>query len=232
MSGKILVVEDDRSILTGLEELLSSEGYDVVSVPDGRSALERYREEKPDLLLLDVMIPEKSGFDVCRDIRREDPRTPILMLTAKGQEVDRVVGLELGADDYIVKPFGVAELLARIRAALRRSRLSDGSSPEGEARFLDVGDLRIDLKSYRGMRGDREIEFSRREIDLLRYFFARSGEVVERSALLADVWGVRYEGTTRTLDQHVAKLRRKIEADPVHPAHILTVHGAGYRFCP
>jgi len=243
---KILVVEDDPSILTGLEDALCAEGYEVSTARDGVEAMEIYRQQGPSLILLDIMIPGKSGYDVCREIRRRDARTPILMLTAKGEEVDKVVGLELGADDYIVKPFGVAELLARIRAALRRaqSRAEPGEGGEEDAgsapgpRFLELGDLRIDLKTFRGGRGGAgarpggEIAFSKREISLLSYFRRRPGEVVERATLLAEVWGVRYQGTTRTLDQHIAKLRRKIEADPSHPRHILTVHGAGYRFCP
>jgi len=240
---RILVVEDDPSILTGLVDILSSEGYSVSAARDGIQAMAIYREEAPSLILLDIMIPGKSGYDVCREIRRRDARTPILMLTAKGEEVDKVVGLELGADDYIVKPFGVAELLARIRAALRRAQ-SAGEPGEGDARsaqrprFLELGDLRIDLRSFRGSRGGggpgraEEIAFSKREIDLLSYFHRRPGEVVERATLLAEVWGVRYEGTTRTLDQHIARLRRKIEIDPSDPKHILTVHGVGYRFCP
>jgi DNA-binding response OmpR family regulator len=224
---KILVVEDDRPILTGLVDLLRGEGYEVASAEDGKKALLAYARERPNLILLDIMIPEKSGYDVCREIRAKDQRTPILMLTAKGQEVDKVVGLELGADDYVVKPFGVNELLARVRALLRRGRreaLSKDTSP------IAFGDVRIDPKTYEGTKGGRPVSFTAREIQLLRYFLSREGEVVERFDVLEAVWGMRYEGTTRTLDQHIAKLRQKIEDDPSDPKYILTVHGAGYKF--
>jgi DNA-binding response OmpR family regulator len=224
---KILIVEDDRAILTGLEDLLGSEGYEVCTAADGKEALRLYGTEKPTLILLDIMIPEKSGYDVCKEIRKKDPVTPILMLTAKGQEVDKVVGLELGADDYIVKPFGVNELLARIRARLRRPVAKPGKK---DLLPLAFGDVQIDPKTYKGRKGKREFTVSTREIALLRYLFRHDGEVVERFTLLDKIWGVRYEGTTRTLDQHIAKLRQKIEDDPSRPVHIQTVHGVGYRF--
>ncbi len=224
---KILVVEDDTSILTGLADLLEAEGYEVATAGDGEEALKKYGQEKPSLVLLDVMIPGKSGYDVCRDIRRKDETTPILMLTAKGQEVEKVVGLETGADDYIVKPFGVNELLARIRAHLRRARVKP---PEKNADPLAFGDVVVDPKTYKGQKGDRPFSVSARELSLLRFFLSHDGEVVERFTLLDEIWGVRYEGTTRTLDQHIAKLRQKIEDDPVAPRFIQTVHGIGYRF--
>jgi len=224
---KILVVEDDRAILTGLVDLLKSEGYEVEAAEDGRQALRAYERAKPSLVLLDVMIPEKSGYDVCREIRAKDSRTPILMLTAKGQEVDKVVGLELGADDYVVKPFGVKELLARVRALLRRNRRE---APQINMSPIVFGKVRIDPKTYEGRRGNEAFSLSGRELELLRYLVERDGEVVSRFDLLDAVWGVKYEGTTRTLDQHVAKLRQKVEDDPADPRHILTVHGVGYRF--
>ena len=231
MREKILVVEDDTAILTGLVDLLGSEGYEVIRAEDGESALRLYREEKPLLVLLDIMIPEMSGYDVCREIRRNDSVTPILMLTAKGQEVDKVVGLELGADDYIVKPFGVNELLARIRASLRRLKAGREDRKETED-SLAFGDVHIDLKTYQGRKGEEDITLSRREIELLRLFRQHAGEVINRTVILEKVWGIHYEGTTRTLDQHIAKLRQKVEADPSNPKHILTVHSVGYRFCP
>jgi DNA-binding response OmpR family regulator len=227
MKQKILVVEDDPSILTGLVDLLEGEGFRVEQAADGLAALERHAKAKPDLVLLDVMIPEKSGYDVCREIRRTDPVTPVIMLTAKGEEVDKVVGLELGADDYIVKPFGVNELLARVRAALRRGRPNADGHGEEEVRF---GEVSIDPRTLRGTRGDCSFDVSKREMALLRLFAAHDGEVLDRSMILEKVWGVRYEGTTRTLDQHVAVLRKKIESDPAHPRHLTTVHGSGYRF--
>lgn len=223
---KILIVEDDRSILTGLVDLLESEGYAVCSAEDGVSALRTYAEEKPTLVLLDIMLPGKSGYDVCREIRKSDGATPILMLTAKGEEVDKVVGLELGADDYIVKPFGVSELLARIRARLRRRGNGDPAVEEP----LEFGDVIIDPRTYEGRRGERTFTVTARELALLSYFMAHEGEVMKRFTLLDEIWGVRYFGTTRTLDQHIAKLRRKVEENPADPRHILTVHGVGYRF--
>jgi DNA-binding response OmpR family regulator len=224
---KILVVEDDAAILTGLLDLLTGEGYAVCKAEDGEEALRAFAREKPNLVLLDVMIPGKSGFDVCRDIRKNDALTPILMLTAKGQEVDKVVGLELGADDYIVKPFAVRELLARIHANLRRSR---ARPPERSGEPILFADILIDPRTYRGTKGDVEFSVSSRELDLLRFFLAHEGEVVERFTLLDKIWGIRYEGTTRTLDQHIAKLRQKIEDNPAEPRFIQTVYGVGYRF--
>ena len=229
MKTRILVVEDDPAILTGVTDLLEGEGYGIVTAVDGAAALVKHGREKPDLVLLDVMIPEKSGYDVCREIRRVDPVTPIIMLTAKGEEVDKVVGLELGADDYVVKPFGANELLARIRAVLRRGR------PRKESRAgepLAFGDVTVDPRTMKGSRAGTPFDVSRRELALLQLFAGRPGEVLDRDTLLEQVWGVRYEGTTRTLDQHVAGLRKKIEEDPAHPRHIMTVHGTGYRFVP
>jgi DNA-binding response OmpR family regulator len=224
---KILDVEDDRPILIGLVDLLRGEGYEVAEAEDGKAALRAYERERPNLVLLDIMIPEKSGYDVCREIRARDQTTPILMLTAKSQEVDKVVGLELGADDYVVKPFGVNELVARVRALLRRGRRG---TPPKDASPIAFGDVWVDPKTYEGTKGGRPIAFTAREIRLLQYFLSREGEVVERFDVLEAVWGMRYEGTTRTLDPHIAKLRQKIEDDPADPKHILTVHGAGYRF--
>jgi DNA-binding response OmpR family regulator len=225
----ILVVEDDVAILAGIVDLLEGQGYAAVGAKDGNTAMQLYREKKPALVLLDIMIPEKSGYDVCKEIRRDDPCTPILMLTAKGEEVDKVVGLEIGADDYIVKPFGVSELLARIRAALRRA----GTKPakkRWDDRQIVFGDVRIDPKTLKGRKGKKELSLTLREVQLLRFFVDHEGEALDRSLILDEVWGIKYEGTTRTLDQHVALLRQKIERDPGTPRHILTIHGLGYRF--
>ena len=238
MKQRILVVEDDPAILTGLTDLLEGEGFGVVTATDGEAAVRLHAAEKPDLVLLDVMLPEKNGYDVCREIRRHDAVTPVIMLTAKGEEVDTVVGLELGADDYVVKPFGASELLARIRAVLRRGRPRQGStegrgSGDGRGRqSLHFGAVSVDPRTMRGQRGERSFAVSRRELALLQLFASRPGEVLDRDTLLEEVWGVRYHGTTRTLDQHVAGLRKKIEEDPAHPRHIETVHGTGYRFVP
>ncbi len=224
---KILIVEDDESILTGLRDLLETEEYEVCVARSGDEALQLYAREKPTLILLDIMIPEISGYDVCREIRKKDDSTPILMLTAKGQEVEKVIGLEMGADDYIVKPFGVSELLARIRAHLRRSRTKPS---EKDTHPISFGDVVIDPKTYTGRKGRESFAVSSRELALLRFFSEHDGEVVERFTLLDEIWGIRYEGTTRTLDQHIAKLRRKIEDDPASPRFIQTIHGVGYRF--
>jgi DNA-binding response OmpR family regulator len=227
MKQKILVAEDDPSILTGLVDLLESEGYIVVKASDGVQAIRLFEREHPDLVLLDVMMPQQSGYDVCRQIRAADAVVPVLMLTAKGQEVDKVVGLELGADDYIVKPFGINELLARVRAAFRRVQ---AKNEKPDTRPIEFGAVRIDPKTLEGRRGKEQFEVTPREVRLLQEFQAHEGEVIKRDDLLERIWGVRFEGTTRTLDQHIAKLRQKIEADPADPRHIVTVHGVGYRF--
>jgi DNA-binding response OmpR family regulator len=227
VKNRILVVEDDPAIMVGLADLLEDEGFGVEQAVDGMKALELFAERPPDLVLLDVMIPEKSGFDVCREIRKKDRATPVIMLTAKGEEVDKVVGLELGADDYIVKPFSAAELLARIRACLRRGRARDDDPPEKAIGFADVS---VDPRTLKGRKGKTEFAVSQREIKLLSLFISREGDALDRSTILDLVWGVRYEGTTRTLDQHIAGLRKKIEEDPARPRFITTVHGVGYRF--
>jgi DNA-binding response OmpR family regulator len=227
MKQRVLVAEDDPAILTGLVDLLEGEGFVVTPARDGAEALIRHGEARPDIVLLDVMMPEKNGYDVCREIRRADLATPIIMLTAKGEEVDRVVGLELGADDYVVKPFGANELLARIRAVLRRGRPRETLREDLPLRF---GEVTVDPQTLRGERAGASFEVSRRELALLRLFVNREGQALDRFTIMDEVWGVRYEGTTRTLDQHIAGLRKKIEADPAHPRHITTVHGTGYRF--
>jgi DNA-binding response OmpR family regulator len=231
MNEKILVVDDEEAIHLGVGDLLASEGYRVSTARDGREALERFSADRPDLVLLDVMMPEMSGYDVCRAIRRTDPLTPVMMLTAKAEEVDKVVGLELGADDYVVKPFGTGELTARVHAALRRAH-ARASRPDDRADLpaIAFGDVEIDPRTLKGRRGSHGFAVTPREVHLLRLFADHEGEALDRAAILEEVWGVRYEGTTRTLDQHIVKLRQKVEADPANPRHILTVHGVGYRF--
>jgi len=224
---RILVVEDDAAILTGLVDLLNAEGFEVSSARDGAQALKLHEKEKPHLILLDIMIPQMSGYDVCREIRKIDTAVPILMLTAKGQEVDKVVGLELGADDYIVKPFGVNELLARIRAVLRRVHTKPPSKDDNPIHFADI---HIDPKTLNGAKGKKRFSVTSREVYLLKLFIKHDGEVIDRFTILDEVWGIKYEGTTRTLDQHIVKLRQKIEDDPSSPRYITTVHGVGYRF--
>jgi len=227
MKQRVLVAEDDPAILTGLVDLLEGEGFSVTPARDGAEALAQHGKAAPDIVLLDVMMPEKNGYDVCREIRRTDLATPIIMLTAKGEEVDRVVGLELGADDYVVKPFGANELMARIRAVMRRGRPRATQREESPIRF---GAVTVDPRTLRGDRGGSVFEVSQRELALLRLFVSREGEALDRFTIMDEVWGVRYEGTTRTLDQHIAGLRKKIESDPARPRHITTVHGTGYRF--
>ncbi len=225
----ILVVEDELPILTGLVDLIEAEGYRAVQALDGEEALRKYRTETPALILLDIMIPEKSGYDVCREIRAGDPVTPILILTAKGQEVDKVVGLELGADDYIVKPFGADELLARIRAGLRRANTRTKPKREDKTPF-GFGRVEIDPRVMTGKRGQKTFPVTPREIELLRFMMDREGEAIHRFDFLDEIWGMSYGGATRTLDQHIAQLRKKVEAKPEKPVHIITVHGVGYRF--
>ena len=224
---KILVVEDEAAILTGLVDLLRGEGYQVSTAVDGLKALDLYNQEQPALILLDIMIPEKSGYDVCREIRKNDPLTPILILTARSQEVDKVIGFELGADDYIVKPFGVNELLARIRAVFRRVHARKSCQDVSPIIF---GDIRIEPKLLKGKKVERDFPVTLREIQLLKLFMDHKGEVLDRFTILDEIWGVHYQGTTRTLDQHIAKLRKKIEDKPASPKYIVTVHGIGYRF--
>ena len=229
MNEIILVAEDDLAILTGVSDLLESEGYRVERAVDGRAALERFQALRPDLVLLDVMMPGMNGYDVCREIRVKDRLTPVLMLTAKGAEIDKVVGLELGADDYIVKPFGMAELLARVRSALRRSALSK-EAPPGETGSFSFGDVSVDFDSMTGRKMNVEFALTLKEAALLRFLLEREGKVVSRDVLLYEVWGVDCEVTTRTVDQHVVRLRQKIEDDPASPLFLCTVHGVGYRF--
>ena len=228
----ILVVEDDENIRTGLMDTLESEGYRAVSASDGRQALDLFASEPFDLVLLDIMIPEISGYDVCRSIRSQNQEVPVIMLTAKGEEIDKVIGLQLGADDYITKPFGVHELLARISAILRRSHRKakkPEDAAEGPDRFT-FGVAEIDARQYKVRTGGNTFEISARELQLLKFFHAHPDEVLSRNQILNAVWGIEYSGTTRTLDQHVAQLRKKIEPDSTHPRFLKTVYGVGYRY--
>ena len=230
MNAKILIAEDDSNIRHGLIATLESEGYAVVSASDGAQAQRLASQDKFDVILLDVMMPKVSGYDVCRQLRAAGLRAPILFLTAKGEEIDKVVGLKLGADDYLTKPFGVQELLARIEALLRRARTASGPTPERSdlPPEFRLGEAVIDRRRYTATVGARAVDLTAREMKLAEAFAARPGEVLTRDALLNEVWGVNYFGTTRTLDQHVAQLRKKIvSSDGSDP--IKTVHGVGYR---
>ncbi len=228
----ILVVEDDENIRTGLIDTLESEGYRATPAVDGKEALDLFAAETFDLVLLDIMMPEVSGYDVCRAIRSQNPDVPVIMLTAKGEEIDKVIGLQLGADDYITKPFGVHELLARISAVLRRSQRKvekPKEEPKGPDHF-SFGEAEIDARQYKVRIGETLFDLSARELQLLKFFHAHPNEVLSRNRILNAVWGIEYSGTTRTLDQHVAQLRKKVEADPTQPRYLKTVYGVGYRF--
>jgi DNA-binding response OmpR family regulator len=227
MKTKVLIVEDDAHIALGLEEVLKSDGFEAVVCHRGDKALAIVERERPQLVVLDVMLPGKSGYDLCKELRARKITTPILMLTAKGQELDKVVGLELGADDYVTKPFGVRELLARIHALLRRS-----SNPPNEpldSAPIRIGEVTIDPKTFQIRHGKTTEELTAKELKLLQFFHAHAGEVLSRDRLLNEVWGYNYLGTTRTLDQVIVQLRKKLGDTSDDPKHLLTVHGVGYR---
>ena len=227
MRKHLLVIEDDPHIRLGLCDALRSEGYEVTECGDGAQALALFKQRLPDLLVLDVMLPHKSGYDLCREIRAKQSRVPILILSAKGQEIDKVVGLELGADDYVTKPFGLRELLARIHALLRRS---DPATLAAEIpSTIEFGPVRIDCKALKGVRGVEPFALTPRELKVIALLYRERGNAVSRDAILNEVWGIDYYGTTRTLDQLVVKLRQKIEETPGEPRRLLTVHGHGYR---
>jgi DNA-binding response OmpR family regulator len=221
---RILVVDDEPELVRGLEHNLRFEGYETQAATDGQEAIRLASRETPDLILLDIMMPRLSGWDVCRTLRARGIDVPIIMLTARGEEVDRVLGLELGADDYVPKPFSLRELLARVRAVLRRP------GPRHRYEELGFGDVRIRLRGRQVVKAGQEVRLTRKEFDLLVYLVQRRGETVTREELLDEVWGYDRFPTTRTVDTHILRLRRKFEADPEEPAHILTVHGQGYRF--
>ncbi len=220
----ILVVEDDPAILRGLTDNLKYEAYEVLSASDGEAGYRLIREKNPDLIILDLMLPKLSGYELCRKVRGEGVTTPILMLTARGEEVDRVLGLDLGADDYVTKPFSVRELLARIRAILRRTQ-----PPKAFPDELRFDDVVVDFRCYEARKADKTLEMTRKEFGILRLLAARPGEVVTRDELLTEVWGYENYPSTRTVDNHIASLRAKLEHKPSQPRHLLTVHGVGYK---
>ena len=228
MKGRrLLLVEDEPGLVMTLTDRLTAEGYDVHSVGDAPAAVETATRGPYDAILLDVMLPGGNGFDVCRAVRQRGIQTPILMLTARGQVVDRVVGLKLGADDYLVKPFEMAELLARVEALLRRSAVASSSTPTESFHF---GDVAVDFRRAEVRKGGTMLELSAREFKLLRYFVQHRGAALSRDELLNEVWGYNAMPSTRTVDVHVAWLRQKLEDNPRHPQFILTVHGLGYKF--
>jgi DNA-binding response OmpR family regulator len=224
---RILVIEDEPQMQLGLRDNLELEGYEVQVAGDGDEGLAKAASFAPDLVILDVMLPRKNGFDVCRELRARSNTTPIVMLTARSAETDKVLGLELGADDYVTKPFSITELLARVRAVLRRAGTQKAADTADAVR---IGDIEIDFKLHQARRGKTRIEFTAREFDLLRYFVQHTGQVVTREQILNEVWGYEEFPTTRTIDNFVAKLRQKIERAPHAPEHILTIHGSGYKF--
>lgn len=226
MSRRILIVEDEPGLVMTLSDRLTSEGYSVETAADGELGLTRATSEAFDLILLDVMLPQRSGFDVCRDLRQRGVQTPIIMLTARGETADKVVGLKIGADDYVTKPFEMAELLARVEAQLRRGGSGGISLQEG----YEFGGVRIDFRRAEAFRDDQVVELSAKEFKLLRYLIENRGVVLSRDQLLNDVWGYDSSVTTRTIDVHVAWLRQKLEPNPRHPQFIQTIHGLGYKF--
>jgi DNA-binding response OmpR family regulator len=223
--SKVLVVEDDPGILRTVVDNLRFEKYDVITAVDGESAYALQQQQQPDLIVLDLMLPRLNGLELCRRLREEDVHVPVLVLTARSEEADRVRGLDIGADDYVSKPFSVAELMARVRALLRRS------SP-GPAATLRFGEVEVDFRRHAALRGGRAVEMTRKEFALLRFLASREDTVVTRDELLNKVWGFEAYPVTRTVDNHIAGLRAKLEADPARPVYIQTVHGVGYKFVP
>jgi DNA-binding response OmpR family regulator len=229
MKTKILIVEDDPHILLGMEEILKSAGYEVASCNRGDEAVAAIIKFQPGLIMLDVMLPGASGYDICKQLRTRKISTPILMLTAKGQEIDKVVGLGLGADDYVTKPFGVRELLARIQALLRRGGNANAGHSPAEEQPFKIGSATIDPKTFQLKRGRTTEELTAKELKLLQIFHAHTGEVLSRDKLLNEAWGYNYYGTTRTLDQVIVQLRKKLGDHGGEPARLLTIHGVGYK---
>jgi DNA-binding response OmpR family regulator len=224
---KILIVEDEVNMVNGLRDNLEFEGYEVDTALEGRTGLEKTLRNRYDLILLDIMLPEVSGFDICKTARKEGINTPIILLTAKGEEIDKVLGLEFGADDYITKPFSLRELLARIKAILRRSPISKDENLDQD--FVPLGKIKVNFKNYAAFEGTTEIKMSHKEFEVLHYLYMKAGKIIQRDDLIMDVWSIDYEISTRTVDNFIMKLRQKIETDPNNPRIILTVHGMGYK---
>lgn len=222
---RILIIEDEPDMVLGLRKNLEWEGFDVVTAGDGEAGLRCALNEGADLILLDIMLPKLSGLDVCRQLRKNGVNTPVIMLTARGQEIDKVVGLEIGADDYVTKPFSIRELLARVRANLRRvSR--EGAEPD----VYRFGDVELNFSRHQAQKRGQSLELSPREFGMLKYFVQHRGETVTRDQLLDEVWGYDNFPLTRTVDNHIARLRQKIEKNAAEPEHIITVHRVGYKF--
>ncbi len=222
---RILIVEDEPAMVQGLRDNFEYEGYEVISAEDGADGLNRAIADQPDLVVLDVMMPKMSGLDVCKQLKARKPSLPIIMLTARGQEIDKVVGLELGADDYVTKPFSIRELMARVKAVLRRA-----SPQAATAEIYRFSDVEVNVRSNEVLRSGQPVELSSKEFALLAYFVAHPAETLSRDRLLDAVWGYENYPTTRTVDAHIVHLRQKLEPNPEEPRFILTVHGSGYKF--
>jgi len=222
---KILIIEDDPAISIGLQDLLLEEHYEVISEDDGERGYKKAIKEKVDLIILDIMLPSKNGIDICRDLRSNGINSTILMLTSKNEEMDKVLGLEIGADDYVTKPFSIRELLARIKALLRRN-----SEVINEIEEYSFGNIFIDFKKQEATKDNKPLQFSSTEYKILKYFIQHEGEVISRDNFLNDVWGYDTFPTTRTVDNYILSLRKRIEDDPSNPVHLITIHKAGYKF--
>jgi two-component system, OmpR family, alkaline phosphatase synthesis response regulator PhoP len=226
---KVLVAEDDKATREGLCEILDAEGYEVISAPNGKEALAAFERERPDFVCLDVMMPQLDGYEACREIRKIHADVPVIFISAKSEEIDKVVGLELGADDFITKPFGVKEVVARIRAVTRRYFAAQNRHDESAEPFT-IADLEVLPAELRARRGDEVIDLSLRDVKLLRFFSESQGVALDRNTIFNACWGMDYFPSSRTLDQHISQLRKRIEHDPKDPAIIQTVHGVGYRY--
>ena len=221
----ILIIEDDLNILLGLEENLALEGYSVITAVNGNDGLKSAMENEIDLLLLDIMLPGINGYEICRKIKKDKPELPVIMLTARGSEIDKVAGLDIGADDYITKPFSLPELLARIRAAFRRIK-----KDPGPLNSFSFGQVTLDFENYQAFFQDQEVNLSNKEFDIMEYFILHEGKAVHRHDLLNEVWGYEATPTTRTVDNFILDLRKKLEEDPSNPKHLISVRGIGYKF--
>jgi DNA-binding response OmpR family regulator len=226
MNEKILIIEDEKDLVKGLTLNLTDEGYLIDSANDGIEGFQKAMNEHPDLIILDIMLPGKNGLELCKELRQQGNYTPIIMLTAKSGEIDKVVGLEIGADDYMAKPFSIRELIARIKVQLRRERrnILDAGN------VLNLGEITIDFIHYKVFRNNKEIDLTSLEAEILSFMYSRNGRVISRNELLENIWGYEKFPTTRTVDNHILKLRKKIEKNPNHPEHLLSVYGEGYRF--
>jgi DNA-binding response OmpR family regulator len=222
---KILIVEDDQNILRGLKDTFTTEHFEVQTESDGEKGYQAARRKTFDVILLDIMLPSMNGVEICQKLRTEGMQSPIIMLTSKGSEVDKVMGLELGADDYVTKPFSVRELVARVSAVMRRQ-----ATVVSELNECTFGDVYVDFRRQEARKDSKALDLTAKEYELLKYFVQREGQVITRAQLLDDVWGYEATPTTRTVDNYILSLRKKIEADPSVPAHLITVHTAGYKF--